>query len=85
MNNKVILGFVDRKDSEIKDPKLPIEHTLETDQTGWMPMLIYVFTWRRAQNVGFCSSTYYHHHHYRHLDLTCGGRNIIDISGLPSR
>ena len=27
-------------------PKLPIEHTAKTDQTGWMPRLIRVFAAR---------------------------------------
>ena len=26
-------------------PKLPVKFTVKTDQTGWMPRLICVFTW----------------------------------------
>ena len=33
--------------------QLPIHHTAETDQTGWMPRLIWVFARRTYHFVGF--------------------------------
>ena len=38
---------------ETLGPQLPIEHTAKTDQTGWKPRLIRVFTRHKGHFVGF--------------------------------